>query len=76
VQSLRNLSLIGGILGGKAEEVTDAKGFQLREVIPESARLWRASSRAGDQVPSGRVFDSGNSRSRIGINHDSAGKRG
>ena len=52
------------------EEAIDAEGFQLRKVITESARLRRASASAGDQVPSGRVFDAGNSRPGIRIDHE------
>jgi hypothetical protein len=76
IKAVRSLALVGTVLRRKAEHAGDAKSFQLRKVIPESAGLRRASSSAGNEVPSRRIFDSRNSRSRIRIGHDEARQLG
>src|SRR5262245_55897355 len=46
----------------------DAQRLEFREVVAVGAGLWRAPARAGDEIPTGRVFDARSSRPRIRIN--------
>ena len=70
VQALRRLALVVGVLGGEAEQVVDAEGLQLGEVVTEGAGLGCAAPRARDHVPPLGVLDAGPPRPRVRVDDD------
>ena len=70
VEALGGFALVVDGLGRESEEMVDAQGFEVGEVVAEGAGLGGAASGAGDEVPSVGAFDAGLSGSRVGIDDD------
>src|SRR6266850_8395295 len=69
MQPLRRLALVIAVLGGNAEEMSDAKLPQHGEMIPERTGLRRATASAGDRIPALRQRLPGDAGARIEVDH-------
>jgi len=73
MQAFYDLPLILGVLGAQPE-YSRAKVLELDMMIAEGARLWCASTGAGNQIPARWRIPIRLSCSRVAVNHGAPGK--